>query len=74
MVGVVKLFPEATEEPPETVVNQLTVAPGELAAKSTVPVPQRLPGVVLLRVGEVLIVATTAVLVPEPQVPFKASA
>ena len=62
--------------PPVNAVYQLTVPDDAVAPKTTVPVPQRLFGVVAVIVGIVFTVASTAVLEADIQlvVVFLASA
>ncbi len=57
---------EPIEEPPLAAVYQLTVPAEGVAARTTVPVPQRLAGVEAVIVGFIFMVATTAVLEDEP--------
>ena len=61
MLGVVKLVPVPRLDPPVAAAYQLIVPADAVAPKVTVPVPQTLPGVVLLIVGAVFTVAITAV-------------
>ena len=58
--------------PPVGTLYQLSVPALAVAAKTTVPESQRLPGVVAVIVGVVLTVATTAIL-GETQLPLDAS-
>ena len=69
MEGVVKVVPVPREEPPVEAAYQLMVPAEAVAFRDTVPVLQRLAGVVPVMVGIVLTVATTAVLEVEVQ-PF----
>ena len=63
IVGVVNVFPEPTIIPPPVgVAIQLTAPALAVAPNITVPVPQRLAGVVEVIVGIGFIVAVTAVL------------
>ena len=62
ILGVVKLVPVASDEPPDDAAYQLIVPALAVAPNPTVPVPQREPSVVPVMVV-VLIVAVTAVLV-----------
>lgn len=73
--GVVKLVPVPRLEPPEEAAYQFKVAdPLEaVAPRVTVPVPQRLAGVVPDMVAEGLMVAVTAVLEREVQPALVAS-
>jgi hypothetical protein len=64
MLGVVKLVPVPKLVPPVSAEYQLMVPADGVAASVTVPVPQRLLGVVPVIVGIVFIVANTAVLLP----------
>ena len=59
---MVKLVPVPKLVPPMATEYQLTVPADAVAPRVTVPVPQRLLGVVPVIVGIVLIVANTAVL------------
>ena len=60
MLGVVKLVPVPRLVPPVDVAYQL-IAPAEaVAPRVTVPVPQMLPGVVVVMVGMTLTVAIMA--------------
>ena len=72
MTGVVKLAPVPTKFPPVAASNQLNVPLDVTACKVTVPVPQRLPGVVDVILGVRFTVATTALLA-DVQVPFATS-
>ena len=69
MLGVVKLVPVPNEVPPVAAAYQLIVPALAVAPKVTVPVPQRLAGVVPVMVGIAFTVATTAVLLAVVQ-PF----
>ena len=70
--GVTKLSPDARMAPPTATLYQLRVLPTlAVAPKVTLPVSQRLPGVVEVTVGTVFTVAKTAVL-GETQVPLMA--
>ena len=60
--GVVNEAPVCKAVPPVEAANQESVPAEAVAANVTVPVPQRLPGVVPVIVGAALTVATTAVL------------
>ena len=60
--GVVKLVPVPRLTPPVAAAYQLIVPALAVAPRVTVPVPQRLAGVVPVIVGIVFIVAVTAVL------------
>ena len=64
MLGVVKLVPVPKLDPPVATEYQLIVPAEAVAPKTTVPVPQRLFGVVPVIVGRGFTVAVTAVLVP----------
>jgi hypothetical protein len=72
MLGVVNEVPVPRLEPPVLAEYQFKVPALAVAPKTTVPVPQRLPGVVEEIVGVELIVAVTDVL-PEVHPPFVAS-
>ena len=63
MLGVVNDIPVPKLVPPVAVAYQLMVPALAVALKVTVPVPQRLAGVVAVMVGIVFTVAVTAVLV-----------
>ena len=63
MLGVVKLVPVAKLVPPVEFAYQLIVPALAAAVKLTVPVPQRLAGVLEVMVGIGFTVAATAVLV-----------
>jgi hypothetical protein len=63
MLGVVKLMPVAKLVPPVAAAYQLIVPALAAAVNATVPVPQRLAGVVDVIVGIAFTVAATAVLV-----------
>ena len=56
MLGVVKLVPVPSEEPPVSAAYQLIVPADAVASRLTVPVPQRDAGVVPVIVGIVFIV------------------
>ena len=58
---MVKSFPLPNEVPPVATSNQFNIPADPLAESVTVPVPQRLAGVVAMIVGVALMVATTAV-------------
>ena len=73
MLGVVKLVPVANGIPPVEAAYQLIVPLEAVAPKVMVPVPHLEAGVVPVMVGKVLIVAITAVLELEVQLPFVAS-
>ena len=60
--GVVNVVPVPREDPPINAAYQLIVPAEAVAPRETVPVLQRLAGVVAVMVGIVLTVATTAVL------------
>ena len=60
MEGVVNVVPVPSEEPPVKTAYQLMVPAEAVAPSATVPVLQRLAGVVPVIVGIVLTVATTA--------------
>ena len=62
MPGVVKLMPEAKDEPPVAAEYQLIVPAEAVAPSEAVPVPQIDAGVVPVIVGIVFTVATTDVL------------
>ena len=62
MEGVVKDVPVPNEVPPVEAAYQFTVPAEAVAAKATVPEPQREAGVVPVIVGRALTVAVTAVL------------
>ena len=75
IIGVLKLMPVPITTPPDAVENQLMIPADEAAAKVTVPLPQTLPGVVLVIVGIGLTVTITIVLAGLGQpAPFNASA
>ena len=63
MLGVVNDAPVAKLVPPVAALYQLIVPALAVAAKVTVPVPQRLAGVLAVMVGIAFTVAATAVLV-----------
>ena len=63
ILGVVNEVPVPREDPPVEAAYQLIMPELDVAPKVTVPVPQRLPGVVDVIVGSGLIVANTDVLV-----------
>ncbi len=67
MLGVVKLVPVPKLAPPVAAPYQLIVTADAEAHNVTVPVPQRLSGVVPVMVGMVFTVATTNVLDPVVQ-------
>ena len=71
-LGVMKLPPVAKLVPPDAFAYQFTVPEFATAVSVTVPLSQRLAGVVDVMIGVVLTVATTAVLVEE-QLPVVAS-
>jgi hypothetical protein len=73
MDGVVKDVPVPREDPPDDAAYQLIVPAEVVAPKITVPVPQRVPGVVPVIVGIVLTVAVTEVRVPVVHPPDVAS-
>ena len=60
MLGVVNEVPVPSDEPPVEAEYQLMVPAEAVAPSTTVPVPQREPGVVPVMVGMALTVATTA--------------
>ena len=62
MLGVVNGLPLPKNVPPELASYQFNVPALPVAPSTTVPASQRLPGVVEVTEGVVLIVATTAVL------------
>ena len=64
MDGVVNEVPVPKLAPPVGLAYQLTIPADAVAPSITVPVPQRLFGVVDVMVGISFIVAITAVLVP----------
>ena len=72
--GVVNAFPDPSEIPPVEAANQLMVPTEAVAPSETVPVPHLLPGVLAETVGIALIVATTAVLAADKQLPLVPSA
>jgi hypothetical protein len=61
MEGVVKDVPVPIADPPEAAVYHSMVPPVLVAAKETVPLPQRLPGVVEVIVGAVPMVTLVLV-------------
>ena len=63
ILGVVNEVPVPREDPPVEAAYQLIMPELAVAPNVTVPVPQRLPGVVDVMVGSGLIVAKTDVLV-----------
>ena len=69
MLGVVKVVPVPKLAPPVKTVYQFIVPDDPVAPSITVPLPQRLPGVLVAIVGTRLTVAVIAVLVPVVQ-PF----
>ncbi len=69
MLGVVNVAPVANDVPPVKAEYQLIVPALAVALNATVPVPQRLAGVLAVMVGIVFTVAATAVLVAVVQ-PF----
>ena len=71
--GVVNGEPVPNDVPPVELAYQFIVPAEAVAAKFTVPVPQREPGVVPVMVGIVLTVATTAVREADVHVPVVAS-
>ena len=73
MLGVVKLVPVPSEEPPEDAAYQLIVPADAVAPRVTVPVPQRDAGVVPVIVGIVFTVAVTCVRLAVVQLPSVAS-
>ena len=73
MLGVVKDVPVTSEVPPVATAYQLMVPALDAAPRTTVPVPQRDPGVVPVIDGGLLIVATTAVRDELTHVPWVAS-
>ena len=62
MLGVVNVAPIETLVPPVAPAYQLIVPALAVAPNATVPVPQRLAGVLAVIVGIAFTVATTAVL------------
>ena len=62
IIGVVKDGPVPNEDPPVEAANQLIVPTEVVAPRVTVPLPQTDPGVVLVIIGTMLIVAVTGVL------------
>lgn len=71
MDGVTKVFPVPKMVPPVGTLYQFKVPELAVAAKVTLPVSQRLPGVVDVTVGAEFTVANTAVLA-ETQLPLAA--
>ena len=71
--GVVNVAPVPRDDPPVEAAYQLMVPADDVAPKDTVPVLQRLAGVVAVIVGIVFTVATTAVREAAPQLPLIAS-
>jgi len=65
--GVVNVVPVPREAPPLMPAYQLMVPAEAVAPSATVPVPQRLAGVVPVIVGIVFTVAITAERDPAPQ-------
>ena len=63
MLGVVNEVPVPSDVPPVAAAYQFKVPALAVAPKVTVPVPQRLAGVVAVTVGMAFTVAITAVLV-----------
>jgi hypothetical protein len=63
ILGVVNEVPVASNVPPVAAAYQFKVPALAVAPKVTVPVPQRLAGVVAVTVGIAFTVAMTAVLV-----------
>ncbi len=61
MDGVVKVVPVPNNEPPVEASYQFKVPALAVALNTTVPASQRAAGVVLLTVGVIFIVASTAV-------------
>lgn len=61
MDGVAKLIPVPNVEPPLAAAYQFKVPALAVAPRVSVPVPQRVAGVVAVIVGVVLMVAITAV-------------
>lgn len=74
IAGVVKLVPFAIKVPPVGASYQLKVPLDATAFRVTVPVPQRLAGVVDVMLGVTFTVAVTAVRTNEVQLPLVASA
>ena len=74
--GVVKEFPVPSAVPPEAAAYQSIADPAAVVAdKVTVPVPQRVAGVVDSTLGTAFTVAVTAVLVEtQPVVVLRAAA
>jgi hypothetical protein len=62
MDDVVNDVPVPNEDPPDDAAYQLIIPAEAVAPRVTVPVPQTDPGVVLVIVGTMLIVAVTDVL------------
>ena len=62
MDGVVNVVPVPSDDPPVEAAYQLIVPAEAVASRETVPVLQRLAGVVLVIVGIAFTVAITAVL------------
>jgi hypothetical protein len=71
--GVVKAVPVYKEDPPAAAAYQLIVPADAVAPSTTVPVLQRLAGVVAVIVGIGFTVAITAVRKAPPQLPLNAS-
>jgi hypothetical protein len=69
MLGVVNVAPVANDVPPVKAEYQLIVPALAVAPNATVPVPQRLAGVLAVMVGTAFTVAATDVLVAVVQ-PF----
>ena len=67
MLGVVKLDPVNNAVPPVNAVYQLTLPALAVAPSVTVPVPQFEPGVTVLIVGILFMLATTKVLESDVQ-------
>lgn len=62
IIDVVKFIPVPKITPPVAAEYQLMIPADEVAARFTVPLPQTLPGVVLIIVGIGLTVTVTIVL------------
>lgn len=60
--GVVKFVPEPSEAPPVASANQFKFPEEASADRETVPLPQRVPGVVDIIVGKAFTVASTELL------------
>ena len=73
ILGVVKLVPVPSDDPPLEAAYQLIIPAEAVAPKVTVPVPHLELGVVPVIVGVVFMVAVTEVLVAVVQLPFVAA-